>query len=1138
MNTASAGMEMPMESKLPEQQVNLALLTIVVAAVYFVSGYIGFLLAIPPGNVTILWPPAGIAMAVVLIYGPRAALGIFVGAALVNGNAILGETLPPSLWPILIASFFIGIGSCLQPLAGRLLIGKFLDLENPFHNGKALVISLPLFAIACLISSSIGALSLGISGQAEEPLGLFYIWWLGDYIGVVAFMPMALAIIRKSRLMSGGLFLTALITFGGTFFLAENVRQNAEATWDNRASRESERLTTNMISWIETSLSPVNAMAASFEASDDVFEDEFFETAIRLEDFQPDFFPRSLSVVNAIPGDGKDAPPLWEVLYSTDDTGEFATGEQIETHDPGAKAIEAALSDPGRVVIGEFAEIDGAGFAIAGVAIEKTGLDQVVLGAIELNRLFEGLYAVQVPPGFHVRVLGSSSNDLHDDLEHVYSHTHVHERLIDTKIIRATAGHAQFSFEWSITEAFLPGSRTELPDAVLVGGIIGSSALILFISFVLGQNEQIRQRVRERTAELAESQSTLQLALENMSDGMFMIDKNMKVALMNNRYLNLMGLDENNVSLGSNIETVVQEHARRGDYGEGDPGELVRARMEVLGNAEASEREMRLADGSKVLQLRKAPIDGGGAVVVVSDVTDVTKAREELKRSEEEVRLILESIGEGVFGVDMEGRVSFANPRALELLDYASDELIGEKVHALIHHSRLDGSSYPVEECPMFRAYTAGISSQIDNEVLWRKDGTPFPVEYSATPIRRENNIIGAVIAFNDVTERRKAENRLKSVIDTASDGIIVIDGVGSLLTFSPAAEKIFGFEAAEVLGQNISMLMPEPDRAEHDAYIDRFHKTGERRIVGSNREVKGLRKDGSEFPMDLAIGEAIIGKDKIFTGIVRDITERKEAERKLSDAYEVISGSIQYASRIQQAVLTGKEMMKSVMSDYFVIWEPRDVVGGDIYWCSPWGHGVLVIAADCTGHGVPGAFMTLIAGGALDRALGEVEPGQLGALIQKMHLVTQFTLNQHGGAGGSDDGLELSACFFDIEDRSLVYSGARLPMFIVENGEVTVLKGTKSGIGYRGIPETQEFDEISLELRDGQSFYMVTDGLIDQIGGERRRMYGKKRLQALLLDIQELPFSEQKQRIMSALMEFQGDETRRDDVTVLGFKP
>ena len=195
------------------------------------------------------------------------------------------------------------------------------------------------------------------------------------------------------------------------------------------------------------------------------------------------------------------------------------------------------------------------------------------------------------------------------------------------------------------------------------------------------------------------------------------------------------------------------------------------------------------------------------------------------------------------------------------------------------------------------------------------------------------------------------------------------------------------------------------------------------------------------------------------------DITEETYRKRKLEDAYGVIRSSIQYASRIQRSVLQTDHDLSALFTDHFIIWEPRDMVGGDIYWTRPWGDGSLVILADCTGHGVPGAFMTLIATGALDRALEEVPEGSLGQLIRRMHQLTQLTLGQHEVDGDSDDGLELGAVYLKSGGEVLTYVGARFGFFMVEGDRVEEIKGTKSGIGYRGIPFDQGYAETVLPI-------------------------------------------------------------------------
>jgi len=227
---------------------------------------------------------------------------------------------------------------------------------------------------------------------------------------------------------------------------------------------------------------------------------------------------------------------------------------------------------------------------------------------------------------------------------------------------------------------------------------------------------------------------------------------------------------------------------------------------------------------------------------------------------------------------------------------------------------------------------------------------------------------------------------------------------------------------------------------------------------------------------------------------IATDITERKKAELKLIEAYDLISASITYASRIQRSVLPDDILFSSLFTDHFVLWKPRDVVGGDIYWSRMLGDGVLFILGDCTGHGVPGAFMTLIATGALDKALSDVAGGQVAELMQRMHQLVQVTLGQHGKGAESDDGMELGLCFLGWNLDKVTFVGARFDLYLAEEGNIRVIKGTKSGIGYQGISQNQEFEKHEIDNLKGKSIYMASDGLVDQVGGAKGRMFGKKR--------------------------------------------
>ena len=148
---------------------------------------------------------------------------------------------------------------------------------------------------------------------------------------------------------------------------------------------------------------------------------------------------------------------------------------------------------------------------------------------------------------------------------------------------------------------------------------------------------------------------------------------------------------------------------------------------------------------------------------------------DQIQTSEERTRLILESSAEGIFGTDTEGQITFVNPAACRMLGFTAEELIGQPSHAAFHHHRPDGSEYPREECPMFAAYRHGRASRIDNEFLWRKDGAGVAVEYGATPMLKDGVIVGSVVSFTDITERKEAEERVNAYFTSSSDGLLIL---------------------------------------------------------------------------------------------------------------------------------------------------------------------------------------------------------------------------------------------------------------------------------------------------------------------------------------------------------------------------
>jgi len=252
----------------------------------------------------------------------------------------------------------------------------------------------------------------------------------------------------------------------------------------------------------------------------------------------------------------------------------------------------------------------------------------------------------------------------------------------------------------------------------------------------------------------------------------------------------------------------------------------------------------------------------------------------------DELNLLIDGAeGYAIYMLDPHGRVALWNKSAERLKGWATEEILG-KPSDLFYPPAARESGKPAQDLEIAR--TAGRFEEEDWRV--RKDGSEFLAHVTITALHGPTGELrGFGKVIRDVTEQRAWErqlsasaNQFRSILATVPDAMIVINDAGKILSFSAAAERLFGFTEAEVRGRNVSMLMPSPDRERHDGYLDRYLSTGERRIIGTGRVVVGERRDGTTFPMELAVGEALTEGDRIFTGFIRDLSEKQAADEHI----------------------------------------------------------------------------------------------------------------------------------------------------------------------------------------------------------------------------------------------------------------
>lgn len=255
-----------------------------------------------------------------------------------------------------------------------------------------------------------------------------------------------------------------------------------------------------------------------------------------------------------------------------------------------------------------------------------------------------------------------------------------------------------------------------------------------------------------------------------------------------------------------------------------------------------------------------------------------------------------------------------------------------------------------------------------------------------------------------------------------------------------------------------------------------------------------------------------------------------------LAEAKRQIEESIEYASLIQRAFLPGEKNLAPLFRDQFLLWNQRDGVGGDACWVKSFAGGFFAAVIDCTGHGVPGAFMTLIVHALFDKAAQEGPPGP-GALLSRVNRLIKEALGQTGQGTASDDGMDCAVCRVEPEAGKLVFAWARIPLLVLQNGEVQVLRSDPLGAGYVRTPADFAFGEQEIALAPGQRLYLATDGLADTVGGPKSLPLGRSRFVQFIRDQAGLPLHGQASALERLLEKYRGGEPRRDDVTVLGFE-
>ena len=267
--------------------------------------------------------------------------------------------------------------------------------------------------------------------------------------------------------------------------------------------------------------------------------------------------------------------------------------------------------------------------------------------------------------------------------------------------------------------------------------------------------------------------------------------------------------------------------------------------------------------------------------------------------------------------------------------------------------------------------------------------------------------------------------------------------------------------------------------------------------------------------------------------------SELHKSKQRAEEANEQIIQSLQYAKEIQHSLLPTTNDIKKHLPKSFVIWQPRDIVGGDIHYFEWFGDGFVAALIDCTGHGIPGAFLTMIASSALRRIIWDEGVRLPEMALKRLNMIIKTTLRQNTDTAISDHGLDAAICFVRLKNQSLLYAGAKLPLIYIKNNDIHMVKGDRQSIGYKESRRSSmsfEFTRHIIPLEKNMTFYMFSDGFSEQLGGPKQLPFGFRRLAALFKKASDMPFDEQKSLILKTFENYRGYHHRQDDMTVIGF--
>lgn len=386
-------------------------------------------------------------------------------------------------------------------------------------------------------------------------------------------------------------------------------------------------------------------------------------------------------------------------------------------------------------------------------------------------------------------------------------------------------------------------------------------------------------------------------------------------------------------------------------------------------------------------------------------------------------------------------------------------------------------------------------------------------------------------------------EKVYSTIMEKLNNLIVVATPQGNVEYVSPSVQNMLGYHPDELLGEGWWKNTKSGDE-QSKTFIDYINQMFEVKATNSATEITYERQLSTALGEDKWIlWNTSIGPDNSIISIGSDITKRKQAEKALEEKNknlqqqnEDIIDSIQYAQKIQSAMLPSTKRITESLSDGFVLYLPKDLVSGDFYWYYKINNKLFVAAADCTGHGVPGALMSVMGNSVFKDVVEKRGIETPSEILKALDVGINNLLQKEDDYDVMSDGMDVSLAMINLENNILTFSGAMRPLWIVRSGELIELKGNRFPIGYfYGVEKN--FTDVEVQLQKDDYLYLFSDGYADQFGGVKNKKFNSKKLKELLVSINNLSGEEQAGFLEYALKNWRQEVEQTDDVCIVGLK-